>query len=83
MNSIDFDFGEDDYDDVLSNHGWDDQAHANMAQVEDIEGCLDFNHPEAMFVFAIHGIDLSDINLDYICGLKHEIHAIATNFRNN
>lgn len=83
MNSIDFDFSENDYDDVLSNHGWDDHTQVNMAQVEDIEGHLDFNDPEAMFAFAIHGMDVSDINLDYLCGLKHKIYAIATNFRNN
>ena len=28
-------------------------------------------------------MDLSDINLDYLCGLKNEIYAIATEFQSN
>ena len=83
MNSIDFDFDDDDYDDVLSNNGLDDHAWVNIAQVEDLEGHLDFNDPEEMFSFAIHDMDSSDINLDYLCCLKNEIYAIATDFWSN
>ena len=71
MNSIDFDFGDDDYDDVLSNMGWNDHAQVNMAQVEDIEGRLNFNDPDEMFEFAIHGIDLSGVNSGFIQAFQH------------
>ena len=67
MNSIDSDFGVDDYDDILSNHGWDDSAQINMAHIDDIENLLNFTDPHDMFEFAIHGIDLSGVNPDYIC----------------
>ena len=83
MNSIDFDFGDDDYDDVLSNTGWNNHAQVNMAQVENIEGSLNFNDPEAIFEFALHGINISGVYLDYIRAFQHEINEVANDFCNS
>ena len=54
-----------------------------MAQVEDIKGRLDFNDPDEMFEFAIHSINLSNVNSDYIWAFQHKINAIASDFQNN
>ena len=83
MNSIDSDFGDDNYDVVLSNHGWDDTAQINMAQIDDIKNHLNFTDPNDMFEFAIHGIDLPGVNSDYIRNFCHEINKIANDFHNN
>ena len=72
MNSIDSDFGDDDYDDILSNHGWDDSVQINMAQVDNIENCLNFTNPNKKFEFAIHDIDLFGVNFDYIRSFEHD-----------
>lgn len=79
---FDSDFGDDD-DSILSNHGWDDSAQTNMPQVDNIENCLNFTDTDDMFEFAIHDIDLSGVNSDYIRSFGHEINAIANDFRNN
>ena len=77
MDSINSDFGDDDYVAIVSNHGWDNTAQVNMAQVDNIENCLNFTDPNKMFEFAIHGIDLSGVNSDYIHSFRHEISAIV------
>ena len=57
MNPVDYVFGYDDYDTILSNHDWDDTAQINMAQIDDIENHLNFTNPNDMFEFSTHGID--------------------------
>ena len=36
-----------------------------------------------MLEFAVHGMDLSDINSDYLQKFRHNINVIANNFCNN
>ena len=83
MNSIDYEFGYDDYDTAVSNHGWDDAAQVNMAQIDDIKNHLNFTDVDDMLEFAIHGIDLLGVNSDYIRTFCHEVNAIANDFCNN
>ena len=44
---------------------------------------MNFTDADEMFEFAIHGIDISNVNLDYPSAFQHEIKAIATDFRND
>ena len=80
---MDYEYGNDGYDYSFSNNGWDDAAQINMAEIEDIKNNLNFTDADEMFAFAIHGVDISNVNSDYLCAFQHEINAIATDFRNN
>ena len=53
VNSIDYDFGDNDYNVILFNHGCNDTAQINMTQIDDIENCLNFTDPGNMFDLAL------------------------------
>ena len=80
---MNYDYGDGGYDYGFSNNSWDDAAQVNMAEIEDIENNLNFTDADEMFTFAIHGIDISNVNSDYLRAFQYEINAIATDFCNN
>ena len=66
MNSIDYGFNDNNYDVILSNNAWGDSDPVTLAQVDTMEDKLNFTNPNAMFKLAIHDIDLSGTNPDFI-----------------
>ena len=54
-----------------------------MAQNKDIKSNMNFTDADKMFEFAIYGINILNVNSDYIRAFQHEINAIATDFHNN
>ena len=61
---MDYDFDDYNNDNVLSNNTWGDNHPVSLAQVDNLESHVNFNDPDEMFEFAIHDMDLSDINPD-------------------
>ena len=70
---MDYGFDNYNYNEILSDIVWAANDPVTLAQVDNIENYINLNDPEEMFEFAIHDMDLSSINSDYLQKFKHEI----------
>lgn len=48
-----------------------------------LEANLYFKVPTSMWEYAVHGVDLSTADQNFICNFCHVVHAIATDLKSN